>query len=108
MLVPKANGKVWLCLDQARLNNALIRPIPKGPTLNVILPSIVGTKYHTLIDACSGYHNLKLDEKVSYLTTFSCPFDRYRYIRLPFRAALVGDMFQKKIFQWYAKCVQYC
>ena len=24
-----------------------------------------------------------------------CPFGRYRYIRLPFRVAPVGDMFQK-------------
>ena len=28
---------------------------------------------------------------------FSCPFGRYRYIRLPFGVAPVGDMFQKKI-----------
>ena len=33
----------------------------------------------------------------SYLTIFSCPFGRYRYIRLPFREAPAGGMFQKKI-----------
>ena len=27
----------------------------------------------------------------------SCPFCRYRYIRLPFGATLAGDMFQKEI-----------
>ena len=32
---------------------------------------------------------------------FSCPFDRYRYIRLPFRAAMAGDIFQKKIDELY-------
>ena len=36
VLVPKANGKVWLCLDPARLNQVLIRPIHRGPMLNDI------------------------------------------------------------------------
>ena len=48
-----------------------------------------------LIDASSRYHNLKLDEKSSYLT-FSFQFGMYEHIRLPFEAALAGNMFQKK------------
>ena len=96
VLVPKAKGKVHLCLDLARLNRALIRPIHRDPALNDILPRPVDIKHHTLIDASSGYINLKLDEKSSYLTTFPCPNGRYRYIRLPFRATPVGDMFQKE------------
>ena len=44
----------------------------------------------------SGYHNLRLDTQLSYLTTFTCPFGRYRYKHLPFGAALVGNMFQCK------------
>ena len=38
LLVPKANGKVRLCLDAAKLNKALIRPAHRGLTLNDILP----------------------------------------------------------------------
>ena len=62
MLVPKANGKVLLCLDPAQLNQALIRPIHRGPTLNDILPKLNNVKYMSIIDTSSGYHNLKLDE----------------------------------------------
>ena len=40
VLVPKANGKVRLCLDPVRLNQALIRPVHRGPTLNDILPRV--------------------------------------------------------------------
>ena len=97
MVVPKANGKVWLCLDQARLNQVLIRPIHRGPTLNDILPKLTGVKYMSIIDASSGYHNLKLDKKSSYLTTFACQFGRYRYKHLPFGAVPADDMFQCKI-----------
>ena len=49
------------------------------------------------IDLNLGYHNLKLDKQSSYLTTFACPFGRYRYKWLPFRAMPAGDMFQCKI-----------
>ena len=54
-----------------------------------------------LIDLSSGYHNLKLDEKSSYLTTFACQFGGYRYKRLPFVAAPTGDMFLCKIDEMF-------
>ena len=97
MLVPKANGKVRLCLDPAQLNQALIRPIDRGPKLNDILPKSNNVQYMSITNVSLGYHNLKLDKQSSYLTTFACPFGRYRYKQLPFGAALAGDMFQCKI-----------
>ena len=66
--------------------------------LNDILPKLNNMQYMSIIDASSGYHNLKLDKQSSYLTTFACPFGKYRYKHLPFRAVLAGDMFQHKIF----------
>ena len=97
VLVPKANGKVRMCLDLACLNKALIRPIHRGPTLNDMLPKCNNAKYLSLIDASSGYHNLKLDKKSTYFMTFACQFGRYRYKWLPFGAAPAGDMFHRKI-----------
>ena len=47
--------------------------------LNDILPRLNNVKNMLIIDASSGYHNLKLDEKSVYLTTFACPFGMYRY-----------------------------
>ena len=37
-----------------------------GQILNDILAKLAGIKYLTLIDTSSGYHNVKLDEKLSY------------------------------------------
>ena len=45
MLVSKANGKVRLCLDPSQLNQALIRPIHRGSTLNNILPNLNNVIY---------------------------------------------------------------
>ena len=69
----------------------------RGPTLNDILPRLNNVQYMSIIDASSGYHNLKLDTQSSYLTTFTCQFGRYRYKCLPFGAVPAGNMFQHKI-----------
>ena len=79
VLAPKVNSKVRLCLDPAWLNQVLIRPIHRGPTLNNILPKLNNVKNMLIIDTSSGCHNLNLDEKSSQLTTFTCQFGRYRY-----------------------------
>ena len=97
MLVPKADSKVRICLDLARLNKVLIRLIQRGLTFNNILPRLAGVKYLIPINVRSVYHNLNLDEQSSYLQTFSCPFGRYRYIKPPFSVALAGNMFHRRI-----------
>ena len=104
VLIPKANGKVGLCLDLARLNQAIIRPIHRGPTLNDILPRLNNVKYMSIIDASSGYHNLHLDTKSSYLMTFTCPFGRYPYKHLLFGAAPGGNIFQHKSMKFLMIC----
>ena len=43
-----------------------------------------------------AYWSVKLDETSSYLTTFSTPFGRYRYLRLPFGISASSDLFQLK------------
>ena len=70
----KVNGKVRLCLDPARMNRALITLVHRGLTLNVIFPKLNNAQYLSLIDVSSRYHNLKLDKRSSYLTTFMCQF----------------------------------
>ena len=45
----------------------------------------------------SGYHNIRLDERSSYLTTFACQFGKNRYKTLSFEASPTEDMFQHKI-----------
>ena len=67
MLLAKANGKVRVCLDQARLNKVLTRPVPRGSTLNDILLRLAGMKYISLIDESSDYHILQLDKKIQHI-----------------------------------------
>ena len=96
VLVPKVSGKVRVFLDLVRLNQVVSRPVHRGPMLNDILPKLNNVQCMSIIDVSSGYHKLKLDEKSSYLTTFTCPFGQYWYNHLQFGAMPAGDMFRCK------------
>ena len=50
----------------ARLNQALVRPVHRGPTHNDMFPKLNNVKYLSVIDVNSGYYSLKLDERSSY------------------------------------------
>ena len=68
--------------------------------LNYILLRQTGVKYLMLLDASSGYNDLKLNETSSYLT-FSCQLAKYQYIRVPFGAASAGIV--SKEDRWIAQ-----
>ena len=97
IMVPKPNGTVYLCLDTMWLNQAIIRPVHKGPTINNILSKVTYVCYMTLIDVSSGYQNLKLNKRSSYLTIFACHFAKYGFPRLPFEMVPARDSFQQNI-----------
>ena len=48
VLVLKLNGRVRLCLDPVRLNQALIRLDHRGPTFNDILPKLNNAQHFLL------------------------------------------------------------
>ena len=58
-------------LTQQGLSRYSMQPVHKGPILNDIFSKLKNVKYLSLIDAISGYHNLKLGKQSSYLTKLS-------------------------------------
>ena len=40
----QSEWQVWLCLDPARLNKVLIRPVDKGLTFNDVVPRLAGVR----------------------------------------------------------------
>jgi len=54
-------------------------------------------KYFSIVDARSGYWNIKLDHASSLYTTFNSPYGRYRFLWLPFGLICAQDIFQKKV-----------
>ena len=95
--VTKPNGKISLCLDPKDLNSAIKRPHYVTPMLEDVLTRLNGAKYFSILDAHSGYWNIKLDVKSADLTTFNTTFGRYRFNRLPMGVKCAQDEFQRMV-----------
>ena len=100
------NLKLCICLDPTYLNKAIIRE-----PYHFRMPEDIA---HLLADACvmtvcnckKGYWHQKLDEASSCLTTFNTQLGRYRYTVMPFGITVAGDVFQRKLNQYFGQIEQ--
>ena len=83
------------------------------PTLKEILPTLTKAKLFTVLEAKDGFHQVKLDDASSYLTTFWTPFGLYRYLHMLFGISSEPEEFHtyahnsSKSFWSRRHCVQY-
>jgi transposase InsO family protein len=97
LVVPKANGRVRLCMDPKHLNRALRRVPYTMPTLPDILPKLQKVKVMSSVDAAEGFFHCELDYESSLLTTTETPYGRVRWLRLPFGLSPSPEIFQAKL-----------
>ena len=86
-----------ICIDPKDLNRAIKHPNYQMPILDEILPTLANAKVFSVLDAKDGFHQVKLDESSSHLTTFWTPFGRYRYLRMPFRISSAPEEYQRRM-----------
>ena len=95
MVVSLRNNKVRICIDPKDLNEVIKREHPPMKTIEEVASSIPGAKLFSILDAKSGYMQIKLDNDSSYLTTFNTPIGRYRWLRLPFGIKSAPEKYQR-------------
>ncbi|KAK2171261.1 hypothetical protein NP493_1083g00015 [Ridgeia piscesae] len=95
--VTKPSGELCICLDQKDLNNCVRRPHHYTQVLDDILSQLQGADIFSILDARSGYWNMKLDDESKLLTMYYTPYGRYCFRRLPFGLVSAQDVFQKKV-----------
>jgi hypothetical protein len=81
VLVKKKNGKWWMCVDYTSLNQ--------------IVDSTAGCELLCFLDACSGYHQIKMKESDKVATSFITPFGMYCYVTMPFGLRNAGATYQR-------------
>lgn len=97
VVVEKKNHEVRICLDPRELNKAILREHHHIPTLDDIAHRFAGKKVFTILDMKHGYWHVPLDEESRLLTTFSTPFGRYSFNRLPFGVNSAAEVFEKRV-----------
>ena len=98
VIVPKKTGGIRLCVDFRQLNKSIVRPKFETATPFQAVRTIPpGMRYFTVVDALKGYHQVELDNDSAALTTFSTPFGRYQYRRLPMGVSLASDDYGRRV-----------
>ena len=91
--------KLRICLDPRNLNKAIQREHFQLPTLEDITTRMSGAQVFSKLDANHGYWQIPLSPESQLLTTFSSPFGRYCFLRMPFGITSAQEIFQKRISQ---------
>lgn len=99
-VVPKkqdASGKnKWrIVIDYRRLNDISIGDSYPIPNVSEILDQLGHSKYFTILDLKSGFHQIPLDENSMEKTSFSVPQGHYHFKRLPMGLKTSPATFQR-------------
>ena len=97
VVVPKADGRVRICVDLTKLNQAIRREVYQMPTVEETLGSLTEVSVFSKLDAKSGFHQIVLNPESAKLTAFITPFGRYMFKRLPFGISSAPEYFQKRM-----------
>ena len=95
--VQKKNGRIRICTDFKKLNEAVKRERYILPTMDDLLHKLSGSKVFSKLDATSGFWQLPLDSETAKLTTFITPNGRFFYKRLPFGISSAPEIFQRTV-----------
>ncbi|GBN94349.1 Uncharacterized protein K02A2.6 [Araneus ventricosus] len=94
VIVQKKNGAFRVCLDPQNLNRAIKRPQYNLPTFEDITSKLAGAKYFSVLDAVSAFWQISLDEDSSHFCTFSSPFGKFKFLRMPYGIKCAPERFQ--------------
>ena len=101
---PKKNGDIRLCVDMRRANTAVRRERHPMPTIDDVLHEMTGAAFFSKLDLTQSFHQIELDERSRYITTFTTHRGLYRYRRLMFGISCAPEIHQRVIQQVLADC----
>lgn len=84
-----------LVVDFRKLNKKFIADKLPLPRIDNILDQLGRSKWFSVVDLASGFHQVTLDEESRDLTSFSVDKGPFRFTRLPFGLSVSPNSFQR-------------
>lgn len=91
----KETDDVRIFIDPRDLNKALMHPHHPMRTVEEVAAQMSGATIFSVLDAKSSFWQIKLE---SLYTTFTTPFDRFKFLRMPFRILTLPLKFSKELW----------
>ena len=91
----KATGKVRICADLRKLNDACLHyPFP-NPFTDDVLERVGGQEFYSFTDGFSSYHKIKIAKEDRHNTTFATECSCFQYTIMPFGLKNALSIFSK-------------
>ena len=100
----KDKQEIRIRINPRDLNTVLKRPHHPMRNVEEVAVQMSGATVFLILDAKSSFWQISLNHRSSMLTTFSTPFGRYRFLRMPFGLNSASEVFQcsmEQIFTGY-------
>ena len=94
VMVKKANGKWWICVDFTNPNKAYPKDSYPLPRIDQLVDSTAGHKLLSFMDAFSGYNQINMDKADQEKTSFVTSQDLFCYEVMPFGLKNAGATYQ--------------
>ena len=88
-------------MDPSHLNKAIKRRHFPMKTVEEVVSRMPDAKIFSVLDAKHGFWQIRLDEASSKMCTFSTPFGRYRFQRLPCGVSDAPEVFQQVMTEYF-------
>ena len=94
VMIRKSNDTYRFCIDFRKLNAVSKADAYPLPYMDPILRKLKSTKYISMLDLSSAYHQIPLTSESKELTAFTVPgLDLHQFTRIPYSLSLVGATF---------------
>ena len=97
VVAQKKDGRVRICLDPQHLNKVIMRSHYPPPIIQEVTTRLSNAEVFTVLDAKTGFWQVKLTEDASFLTPFNTPFRWYWWKRIPFSISSAPEVWQQKM-----------
>jgi hypothetical protein len=84
VIVPKANGKLWMCINYTSLNKACPKDPYPLPRIDQIVDSTSRCDLLSFLDAYSSFHQIQMSSQDRKHTTFITVDGLYCYVVMPY------------------------
>jgi hypothetical protein len=84
-----------LCVDFWNLNKVSLKDNYPLPKMDHVLQKVVGSQKMSMLDGFSGYNQIMVHPNDQKKTTFTTPWGRFMYTKMPFGLMNAGATFQR-------------
>jgi len=97
VVVPKKDGKIWVCVDYRDLNKASPKDDFPLPHIEILVDNTARNATYSFMDEFSGYNQIRMAEEDKEKTTFVTLWGTFYYKVMLFGLKNAGATYQR---QW--------